>query len=64
MSHRSSGTDARMSHETIAEDIAEFRAQGGKIEVLGDTPVRKFHASPFRSRKNAAKGGNTASASR
>lgn len=28
-----------MSHERIASDIAAFRRAGGKVEVLGNTPV-------------------------
>ena len=36
----------------IAADIADFRKRGGKIEKLGDTPLRSVAPSPFRS--NAA----------
>lgn len=40
------------THQSIAADIADFRKRGGKIEKLGDTPLRSFATSPFRS--NAA----------
>ena len=40
------------THQSIAEDIADFRKRGGKIEKLGDTPMRSIATSPFRS--NAA----------
>lgn len=29
-----------LSHDRIAEDVAEFQTSGGKIEVLGNTPFR------------------------
>ena len=38
------------THQSIAADLAEFRRRGGRIEVLGNTPLRQFQASsPFRS---------------
>lgn len=37
-----------LDHETIADDLAAFRKGGGRIEVLGNTPLRS-HTSPFRS---------------
>ena len=40
------------TRQSIAADIAEFRKRGGKIEKLGDTPLRRVATSPFRS--NAA----------
>lgn len=40
------------THQSIAADIAAFRKRGGKIEKLGDTPLRSIATSPFRS--NAA----------
>ncbi|WP_240099456.1 hypothetical protein [Thermomonas flagellata] len=41
---------APLTHERIAADLREFRKRGGKIEVLGNTPLRQFQAvSPFRS---------------
>ena len=41
-----------LDHETIAADIAEFRRRGGRIQVLGNTPLRKYTPTSFRS--NAA----------
>lgn len=40
------------THQSIAADIAEFRKRGGRIEVLGNTPLRKYSPTSFRS--NAA----------
>lgn len=37
------------TRQSIAADIAEFRKRGGKIEKLGDTPLRSVTTSPFRS---------------
>jgi S-adenosylmethionine:tRNA-ribosyltransferase-isomerase (queuine synthetase) len=37
------------THQSIAADIAAFRKRGGRIEVLGTTPMRANPASPFRS---------------
>ncbi|MFT3898552.1 MAG: hypothetical protein QM719_12835 [Thermomonas sp.] len=37
------------THQSIAADIAAFRKQGGRIEVLGNTPMRTNVTSPFRS---------------
>ena len=38
------------THQSIAADIAAFRTRGGRIEVLGNTPLRNANnASPFRS---------------
>lgn len=45
----SSATDAQPTHQSIAADIAAFRKQGGRIEVLGNTPLRANPSSPFRS---------------
>ena len=44
-----------LDHETIAADIAEFRKRGGCIEVLGNTPLRNFVSSPFRSHADQRK---------
>lgn len=44
-----------LDHETIAADIAEFRKRGGRIEVLGNTPLRSFASSPFRTRADQRK---------
>ncbi|MFN3702980.1 hypothetical protein [Thermomonas sp.] len=40
------------THQSIAADIAEFRRRGGRIQVLGNTPLRKYTPTSFRS--NAA----------
>jgi hypothetical protein len=37
-----------LNHQIIAADIAEFRKRGGRIEVLGITPLR-MKASPAAS---------------
>lgn len=44
-----------LDHETIAADIAEFRKRGGRIEVLGNTPLRSVASSPFRSHADQRK---------
>ena len=38
-----------LTHQSIAADIAEFRKRGGRIEVLGNTPLRDGFSSSFRS---------------
>lgn len=38
-----------LSHQAIAEDIAAFRKRGGRIEVLGNTPLRTSAPTAFRS---------------
>ncbi|WP_235974272.1 hypothetical protein [Luteimonas deserti] len=30
-----------LSHDRIAADIAAFRKAGGKVEVLGNTPIQR-----------------------
>ena len=44
-----SAIEAQPTHQSIAADIATFRKQGGRIEVLGNTPLRAHASSPFRS---------------
>lgn len=34
------GMDPDITSQTIASDLAAFRRQGGRIEVLGNTPLR------------------------
>jgi hypothetical protein len=51
-----------LSHQAIAEDIAAFRKRGGRIEVLGDTPLRKVAPAAFRSSTKAQKQGPAADA--
>lgn len=45
-----------LNHQSIADDIAAFRKRGGKIEVLGTTPLRAT-TSTFRSSTKAQKKG-------
>ncbi len=48
--------DARsMSQQSIADDIAQFRKRGGRIEVLGNTPLRSKPATAFHSRPDQRK---------
>lgn len=42
-----------LTSQAIASDIAEFKKRGGRIEVLGNTPLRPY-ASKTASRKTAA----------
>ncbi len=42
-----------LSHDTIASDIAAFRKRGGRIEVLGITPLRTTAPAAFRSKNTA-----------
>jgi len=44
-----------MSHQSIAEDIAAFRKRGGRIEVIGNTPLRTRAPTPFRSNTTATR---------
>lgn len=38
--------DKALTHERIAEDVAEFRKAGGHVEVLGTTPLRRKGETP------------------
>lgn len=38
-----------LTHQSITADIAEFRKRGGRIEVLGNTPLRSKPPTAFRS---------------
>ena len=41
---------AHLTSQRIAADVAAFKKAGGRIEVLGNTPLRNANnASPFRS---------------
>ncbi|KRG41909.1 hypothetical protein ARC78_10635 [Stenotrophomonas pictorum JCM 9942] len=40
-----------ITSESIASDLAAFRKQGGKVEVLGNTPMR-VNVTAFRSKGN------------
>lgn len=48
------GSHANLSRESIAEHLAAFRKRGGRIEVLGVTPLRTSVPPASRS-KGAAK---------
>ncbi len=53
--------------ESIAADLAEFRKRGGRIEVLGNTPLRpnapsQFHSSAAQRKKPTPLPKKTASA--
>ena len=57
---RSTGSAKNASNgitsESIAADLAAFRKQGGRVEVLGNTPIRpRVNATAFRSRGNTAR---------
>lgn len=41
-----------LSHQAISRDIAEFRRRGGRIEVLGNTPLRVKTPTTFTSRSS------------
>lgn len=44
-----------LNHQIIAADIAQFRKSGGRIEVLGNTPLRlKAPAASNKSSKRKA----------
>ncbi|MBJ6980830.1 hypothetical protein JGR64_08155 [Luteimonas sp. MC1572] len=48
--------NASLSSDTIAADIAAFKTHGGRIEVLGTTPLRTQAQGPaFRSKSTTAK---------
>lgn len=44
-----------LDHQTIAADIAAFRKRGGRIEVLGNTPLRSQSPTAFRSKPEERK---------
>ncbi|WP_374379546.1 hypothetical protein [Thermomonas sp.] len=47
---QTAGDGSHLTHERIADDLKAFRKRGGRIEVLGNTPLRSANnASPFRS---------------
>ncbi|MDO5505635.1 MAG: hypothetical protein Q4F49_05005 [Pseudoxanthomonas suwonensis] len=52
-SRRSRAPATSLSSETIAADIAAFKKRGGRIDILGNTPMRP-HDSPYRSRATQA----------
>lgn len=44
-----------LDHQTISADIAAFRKRGGRIEVLGNTPLRSQSPTAFRSKPEERK---------
>lgn len=54
-----SSSAAHLTSQRIAADLASFKKSGGRIEVLGNTPLRPY-ASRTTSRKTAAKPAVTA----
>ncbi|HUG98993.1 MAG TPA: hypothetical protein VMQ83_07435 [Gammaproteobacteria bacterium] len=54
------GHAGRLTHESVAADIAAFRKAGGEIEVLGHTQFRREPAAASGS-KAATPAGGTAS---
>ena len=50
-----------MTSETIADDLQAFRKQGGRVEVLGTTPLR-MHVNVTTSRKTATTKADASSA--
>ena len=45
------GTGPDITSQSIASDLAAFRKQGGRIETLGNTPLRP-NATAFSSKGN------------
>jgi hypothetical protein len=63
------GNNANLSREAIADHLADFRKKGGRIEILGTTPLRasvppasrsKTAAKPAAAKAPAAATGKTA----
>ena len=52
---QAAGDGSHLTHERIADDLKAFRKRGGRIEVLGNTPLRNFVSSPFRSHADQRK---------
>lgn len=48
------GHDKALTHERIAEDVAEFRKAGGRVEVLGTTPLRRKGETPVTPARESA----------
>lgn len=40
------GQDKALTHERLADDMEAFRKAGGKVEVLGHTPLRRNGETP------------------
>ncbi|GGK03989.1 hypothetical protein [Luteimonas terricola] len=54
-----SASAAHLTSQRIATDLASFKKSGGRIEVLGNTPLRPY-TSRTTSRKTAAATDKTA----
>ena len=54
-SNTSKGASFHITRESIAADLAAFRKQGGRIEVLGNTPLHA-NVSAFRSKSKTGSG--------
>ena len=48
---QAAGDGSHLTHERIADDLKAFRKRGGRIEVLGNTPLR-VNVTAFRSKGN------------
>ena len=46
--------DRALTSEAILDDIAEFKKRGGRIDVLGNTPLRTNTSAATHSRSTAA----------
>lgn len=44
-----------LDHQAIAAHLAAFRKRGGRIEVLGNTPIRREGTTAFRSKAEERK---------
>ena len=52
-SGKGKGPSRSLTSDTIADDIAAFKKRGGRIEVLGNTPLHSpARASAARSKEN------------
>lgn len=54
-SSSASSNAMQMTSQRIAADLAAFKKSGGRIEVLGNTPLRPYSARTTTTRKTAAK---------
>lgn len=43
-----------LTSEAILDDLAEFKKRGGRIDVLGNTPLRTTTSAAFHSSSSAA----------
>lgn len=53
---KAKGANNIITRESLAADLAAFRKQGGRIDVLGTTPIRRqVRGSAFSSRNSQRK---------